>query len=451
MATYNYCSRFGGGKRYSLTIDIKTQTTICFKSMSEHFWSKFKFSTTSQQWHDFDVYSSSELNQIRQSFTKEIAEAKDGNDSSLNYQKVKIDHQKKRIQNSTIQTFHLGGSHWETALVRLKNNKAQITNFKSGKTKSGQSGGDIFKIIASKIDEKTDFLSFSLALPIQQINSTNRALDGFLKKGKVHHYDFSDLENKLVGAELAKFLKQTLGRTINVSVTNDNTSLAFAAHNLSSQAEVITGVVATGVNFGFFEDKDTFINLESGSFNKLAHDLSLADKPMSRLVASGYLYKEFNRIAFLQGSRVVLKSNLELEELAFSKSDKQLKQDSEQIQNLAKTLFNRSAQLVATQIASIIDLKSRTSKDKKFKLVIEGDLFWKTLEYKQNVEKTLAEFGLNLENIEFVKVEFGFITGSAKSVFSVSKIEQKKLLILEKIYSYCGGFSWFSLAPPVVL
>ncbi|MEI6728287.1 MAG: hypothetical protein WCK98_01465 [bacterium] len=416
--------------------------------MSEHFRSKFKFSTAQKQWDTLDVYSEAELNKIRNSFTKEITEAKAGNNSSLNYQKVKIDHQKKRIQKSTIQTFHLGGSHWETALVKVKNQKTEVTNFQSGKTNAGQSGNEIFQIIASKIDEKADFLSFSLALPIQQINSSNGALDGFLKKGKVHHYDFSDLENKLVGVELAKFLKHTLGRTINVSVTNDNTSLAFAADNLSSQAEVITGVVATGVNFGFFENKDTFINLESGSFNKLEHDLSLADKPMSRLVASGYLYKEFNRIAFLQGNDIALKSNSELEQLAFSKSDKPLNNDSKQIQSLAKSLYKRSAQLVATQIAGIIDLKSRNSNTKKFKLVIEGDLFWKTLEYKQNVEKTLVEFGLNLENIEFVKVEFGFITGSAKSVFRVSKIEQKKVLILEKIYSYCGGFSWFSLAPP---
>jgi hexokinase len=396
-------------------------------------------------------YSKSQLGKIRSSFTQEILRAKIGSNSSLNYQKVKIDQQKKRIQKPAIQTFHLGGSHWETALVKIKNQKTEVTNFQSGKTKAGQNGNDIFHIIASKIDEKTDFLSFSLALPIQQISSSNGILDGFLKKGKVHHYDFSDLENKLVGLELSKFLKNALGRSIKVSVTNDNTSLAFAAKDLNFQAEIITGVVATGVNFGFFENKDTFINLESGSFDKLEHDLSLADKPMSRLVASGYLYKEFNRISSLHGSKVVLKSNLELEKLAFSKSHKHLKQDYNQIQSLAKTLFERSAQLVAAQIAGIIDLRTGNSNNQKFKLVIEGDLFWKTLEYKQKVEKTLAEFEINLENIEFVKVEFGFITGSAKSVFRVSKIEQKKVLILEKIYTYCGGFNWFSLAPPYKL
>jgi hexokinase len=77
---------------------------------------------------------------------------------------------------------------------------------------------------------------------------------------------------------------------------------------------------------------------------------------------------------------------------------------------IAEKLFERSAKLVAAQIAGILLFKKR---DMTF--VMEGSLFYKARGYKSIVKKTVQEITKKY-NATFIRVEDSGVIGAAKLV-----------------------------------
>ena len=79
---------------------------------------------------------------------------------------------------------------------------------------------------------------------------------------------------------------------------------------------------------------------------------------------------------------------------------------------IAATILERSAALIATQIAAIYDFK----KQKKLTFVMEGSIFWKGWQYKKNVNALLRKMGIPRTSIRFVEVKESSLVGAAKLI-----------------------------------
>jgi hypothetical protein len=210
----------------------------------------------------------------------------------------------------------------------------------------------------------------------------------------------------------------------------------LARENKNNFATTIAGVVATGINFGFFEGQSNFINLEAGKWRVKG-----------------------NQISDIASTKGIIRSyNLQAEKLNLTKIDslsdinKILKKQDNSLEfEILNKLITQSAKLVATQIAGIYfykkELLSKSSLQLKF--LLEGSLFWEVGSYKKLVEKTLLEIGLEIGQIHFSRVKFGFILGSSKSVRIQIILEEKRVFVIQKLFGFRLSFSWFSLAPPM--
>jgi hypothetical protein len=431
-------------------------------------------------------YSLSELKNIQNDFVKEIKNAKQKLKTSLNYQLNKIKSIQIVPQNKVFQVIFLGGSHIESALVKVKNSQAKFLSFKEERLDKITTEKDFFELIGKYLDPKIKFLSLNLAYPLQTIYR-KKILDGVLVRSPKEH-ELEGLIGKSIGKSVEEYIFSKFKRKITVIACNNNTSLAFASQNLinsnkkkyldlkNNQAEktqIITGVVASGVNFGFFE-QESFVNLESGNFDKFKntfcgkiinqnssnHNQALLEKE----IASSYLWKHFNHLSQKLNLKTQVKSHQEMLGLLQKNDDLENNLETQLEVKLVKKILETSASLVASKLSAIIKYKNQQNNTTtlcKFKIVIEGSLFWenfgensdqdlnKHFSYKKLVEKYLKLLGVDLQNLEFVRIKSGFILGSAKLIAKSAKILSLKVKIIEKILGIKTVFSWFSNSPPV--
>ena len=156
--------------------------------------------------------------------------------------------------------------------------------------------------------------------------------------------------------------------------------------------------------------------------------------------AGAYLYKHFNIIIKKKGiDYPQISSTEELNRISldqdYSSSD-QAKHESREVWSLnssrqartiinprvskiAKSLLERSAQLVACQVAGILLLRqAQDQNDKKNSDMVfnmEGSLFWKGNGYKETVDQTVEQLTAE-DNVKFVEIKDSAILGAAKLV-----------------------------------
>ena len=196
-----------------------------------------------------------------------------------------------------------------------------------------------------------------------------------------------------------------------MSVANDSVCLLLSGlggHNLQ---ELSAGIVGTGVNFAFFSDKNTIINLESGNFSKfspspitLEIDTASQEKGkylFEKEVAGGYLYKHFNIL--------IKQKNINYPPISSTEHLSKLAQEYlGEVSDLAKELLVHSAQFAACAIAGITKFKGHN-----MTFVMQGSLFWEGYKYKETVENTVKEL-IPEHEIKFVRIENAGILGAIK-------------------------------------
>ena len=77
---------------------------------------------------------------------------------------------------------------------------------------------------------------------------------------------------------------------------------------------------------------------------------------------------------------------------------------------MAQQLLERSASLVACQIAGIYQFKNQP----KLTFVMEGSLFWKAWQYKAMVSDYLAKLDIPTDSLHFTHVKNSSLIGSAQ-------------------------------------
>lgn len=193
-------------------------------------------------------------------------------------------------------------------------------------------------------------------------------------------------------------------------MANDTVCLILAGLQAGTWENIVGGVVGTGLNFGFFLDKNTVVNLEAGNFNKFPqsesgkyideHSLNKGVNTFEKEVAGGYLYQHFNYY--------VKKNALAAPQLHSSK-DLSTIGISDEIKTLYEALWHHSASLLACEIAGIYQFKQQ----KELIFVMDGSLFWKGYNYMELVKDYLSQLEVAYNAISFQKIEKSSILGAA--------------------------------------
>ncbi len=351
-----------------------------------------------------------DLSVIKNTVIKEITDASLNNPSSFSYLSHPLAFEPLITAEVKFQVLVIGGSICKKALAQKEGQKITILSQEEKPQPNFQSAEDLFTFIQKELDPDVDTLALNFAYPLQPVFREGK-LDGTLRSGTKEN-TFTNLVGKQVGLEIEQHLKDQ--RILHVSVANDTICLLLSGLAQFPWNNLAGGIVGTGLNFAYFTEKNTIVNLEAANFDKfpLSEAAKLIDAESAnpgkalfeKETAGAYLYKHFNILSQqknLSGSP--LSSTEELNELA--------EHDQTEKGTLALNILSRSAALVACQIAGIADFKKS---DMTF--VMEGSLFWQGFQYKKTVEEQITL--LTPHHVQFILIEQSSLLGAAQLISS---------------------------------
>ncbi len=347
---------------------------------------------------------------IRNNFLKELQDANNGRKTSLPFIINQLSFTPLVKDNEQFQILGIGGSAFFNALATSRNGKIALTITKQSQVHF-QSMEEFLSLIEAEVDESVSILAINFAYPLQPIFETGE-LDGILLANSKEN-DFGSLIGKRVGHEIENYVLEKRGKKINVSIANDTVCLVLSGLTQFSWKNLACGIVGTGLNFAYFLDLTHVVNLEAANFDKFSQseegklideNSNIRGEALFEKETSGaYLYQHFNyHIQHTGIHHLPLKETKELSTLS--------EQDIPEVSEFARSLLEKSAALVATQIAGITKLKQ---KDMTF--IMQGSVFWEGYHYKKWVEEYVRFLEPNY-SVSFVRIENSSLLGAAKLV-----------------------------------
>lgn len=356
-------------------------------------------------------FSLDELKIIFNNFTQELYDAQDGKKTSLVFIIHELPYPPIVRDGEIFESLVIGGTMAKSALLIRNGNRIKITSKKEGEKLNIENEEDFLAFVDYSLPKNVSILALNLAYPLKPVFK-NGLLDGvLLEVGKENK--FLDLIGKQIGKELENYVLTKRNKKIKVTVANDSVCLLTSGLTRFSAGELAAGIVGTGLNFAFFLNQNKLVNLESADFDKFSQtrEGKIIDEQSVRPgkaqfekeVAGAYLYKHFNLL--LKENCIDYRNLASTEEL-----DKVSRANIPQASRIAQNLIERSAQLVACQIAGIARFKEH---DMVFNM--EGSLFWKGNNYKGVVEQTVRQLVPEYK-VSFVEIENSAILGAAKLI-----------------------------------
>jgi len=370
-------------------------------------------------------YSIEKLKEFSGNLINEIEKARSGSITSLAYAHNYIPEAPHADSGEQFQVIMMGGSHLESVGVSVNKGEVNIHSDYEEELPKLVSRELVCELFSTYVNPNTKIVALNFAYPMKAVLRDN-LLDGILI-GSSKEHTFDGLMHKTVGYELERYLYSRYGRNVAVTVCNDTVALGLASYNLDPKYDwrnTIVGVVGTGVNFGLFDDKNSFINLESGNFPYIekSHSGTLIDSMSSepgrqlleKEVSGAYLWQHFNIIAESRNFDISVNSTKELSKLAAGEGE---------ASEIARNIFRRSASLVAMKIYALHQIKKTDYKKEKgnapdkfpMLVLIEGSLCWKGYRYYDYIYEYLNTFGI-ADEIKIHIIDRIGIVGAAKLV-----------------------------------
>lgn len=348
---------------------------------------------------------------IKSNFVQELIDAEAGRKTSLPFIVHQIPPFSLVNDGEKFQVVIVGGTFAINGLMQKNGKKADLLIKDKKDLPLLQNREDFLIFIENEIDVNTRVVALNFAYPIIPVFERGK-LDGILLRGTKGH-TFRGLIGKKIGEEIKKYTSGKKKHELQVSVANDTVCLLLSGlEEKIPWGRLGAGIVGTGMNFAFFLEKDKLVNLESADFSKFPQtptgkeiDEESANPGKSRYekeVAGVYLYKHFNK--FLRKQNIPYPSLRNTEEL-----DALARREDGKVTEFARMLFERSAALIACQIAAIMEFRET---DMTF--VMEGSMFWKGYKYQENVNAYLQK--LTQHKATFVEIENSGIVGAAHLV-----------------------------------
>ncbi|MCA9371647.1 hypothetical protein KC726_01990 [Candidatus Woesebacteria bacterium] len=351
------------------------------------------------------------INILKQSFISELQNGANKKPSSLPFIRHHLSTSSKVQPNETFQTMVIGGSFYQKALMKKVGNNFSLIEHNAGPQPPFLTEQDLMSFLEKHIDTNVKVVALNFAYPLTPV-MRNDVLDGVLQDGSKEN-TFTGLIGKTVGERIEQYMKDKHGQTLTVSSANDTICLLLSGLVTRSWDQLAAGIVGTGLNFAIFLDQHTAVNLESANFDKFeqsyagniinkqsaAPGKSLYEKEIS----GAYLYKHFNILAQKEGLDVEpIRSTKDLDALAKSKDAN--------VASLARSILAVSADMVAAQIAGILEYCGR---DLTF--IMQGSLYWKGYQFKEIVEKRVVGLVPRYQ-ARYEKVLHSDLFGAAKLV-----------------------------------
>jgi hexokinase len=343
--------------------------------------------------------------QIAENFQNEIKTAAKGKTTSLPFIVHRLSPTPLVKDGEKFQVLKIGGSICQNALVYKNGQEIIVESLEEEHLPIFATGKSLLALVKSHLRKNIKVLALNFAFQIKPVFENNR-LDGILTRPSKEH-SFTGLVGKQVGAEIEKFIKLKFNKQIIVTLANDTICLTLSGLGRAAPLGLAGGIVGTGMNFAFFLDEQTLVNLESANFNRFppsaaglavdAHSIKPGEALFEKEVSGAYLFQNYN---LRRGKEFVkIESTHQMDKVARGEisGDKLL----------ARELFVQSAELISCQIAGITNFKKR---DMVF--VMEGSLFWAGYNYWKTVEETVKS--LTKYKVKFKEIKDCGIVGAAQ-------------------------------------
>lgn len=351
------------------------------------------------------------LQTIQENFLKELKDAKSGIQTSLPFIEHTLAATPLVQDNEIFQVLVIGGSVCKNATVKKKGQEIEILAKGEKDQPPFHTKEDLLSFIDKELDPQARILAVNFAYPLTPVFEENR-LDGIVVGGSKEN-TFGNLIGHRLGKEIEEYVKKKYKRELIVSTVNDTISLLLSGLTIHPWNEIAGGIVGTGLNFAIFLEEHKVVNLEAANFDKFplsdegreidSESASPGRALFEKETSGAYLYRHYNLI--IKNRSVTcppVSSTWELKKLA-------MKNEGE-ASDIARSLIERSAALVATQIGGMTKFYR---KDMTF--VMEGSFFWGEDLYKNQVEKYVKQL-VPEHTITFTKVDDSPIVGGAKLV-----------------------------------
>ena len=348
---------------------------------------------------------------ITSSFTQELQDAQSGKKTSLPFIRHEYLANKATADGEVFQVLVIGGSVYKSALIKKRGNTFVTLEKFEGRQPIFKTKEDFLTFAASKIDPGVTLVGINFAFPLTPF-FRDGYLDGKLGFGTKEHA-FEGLIGETVGEAIEEAVFKTFNKKVRVGIANDTICLLLSGLTRYFWNQVAAGIVGTGLNFALFLDDHTPVNLEAANFNKFTQskEAAIVDKRSmtpgnawaEKEVSGAYLHQLFNEGIRLRGLQVApIASTDQIDEIA--------KNESGEAKTYALELLERSAGIVAAEIAGITGFLKR---DTAF--VMEGSLFWKGYGFKDKVEQFVREI-LPEYSVSYIYIPDSGIMGAAKLV-----------------------------------
>lgn len=345
---------------------------------------------------------------IKKSFTNELHAAAANKPTSLSFIKHQLPAKKLVNDGEVFQVMVFGGTVFTKALVKKVNNEVIILEKQQQDHPAIRTGEMFLQFLTEQVYPQIYSLAINFAFPLKPF-IRNGKLDGVLLSATKSNNAFSGLINKPVGKVVEAYLFEKLQAAVNVLVVNDAVCLLLAGANKYKAEYLIGAIMGTGTNTTMFHNSFA-INIQSGEFNNFspseeclnvdkkstAPGVSLFEKE----TAGGYLYKQFNYLLQKYGfNHPLINSTKEL--YGVTKNIK-----NEKAVTLAQLLFEKSAALMAGQIAGLAEFKKHD-----LNLIIEGSAYWDNSLYQEYFKNYLDKLSPAIK-IELKGIENSSIIGA---------------------------------------
>ena len=348
---------------------------------------------------------------VAENFVKELTLAAEGQATSLPFIRHTLVDNPIVQDGETFQAIVAGGSCFQKATLKKTGGDFEILSQDEGDQPVFATKEILFTFLASHLDPNVSVVGLNFAYPMTPVVRGD-ILDGTLSRGTKEN-DFTGLVGQVVGEEFEKYIKQTTGRDIKVACANDTICLLLSGLLRHKPTQLAAGIVGTGMNFAIFLDEHTAINLESSNFDKfersepgIAVD-NASNQPgtsfYEKETAGAYIYQQLNHL--------IKERNLPIPPLESTKLiDAYAQDDNPEIAAAAQEVLQRSAGLIAAQIAGLM-----TFLDRDLTFIMQGSVYWKGYRYKETISKLVEEL-CPQHTATFEKDTLSDIYGAAKLV-----------------------------------
>ncbi|HEX8964952.1 MAG TPA: hypothetical protein VF820_00800 [Patescibacteria group bacterium] len=351
---------------------------------------------------------------IKDSFRNELALSAKGVKTSLPFIKNQIKYNLHLVKDKEIfQIFVIGGTSGIIATVQKLQNTPHIISQESVSLKNFFSNiKDFFSFIEAHLNHQVTVIGINFAFGLTPVTN-NEILDGIMIGGDEKGHMFANIKKSPLGQQITEYFA-TKGKSLTVFVVNDAVCLLLntliADIDINATAAYIVG---TGNNLSFFLTKNIIINTQASDFSSFQQTTSgkiidmQSTNPGKQVFAkevAGELYKHFNILCKRLHIKIhPLGSTEDLNNLAYKNEG--------QVSLLAQKLIQRSACMVAAQIAGFYEFKNKPG---KMNIITEGSLFWKGYNYKSCVEEQFKKFNIPKNVIFFKNLKNSDIVGISK-------------------------------------